>query len=74
MVDIERDVPGKTAENVWHRPMKIACTMVHLFDIAGAGLVTHRPGIDHPHDHAADEQREGHHLQAFQVLADHFLE
>src|SRR5438445_13898264 len=25
MVDIERDVPGKTAERIWHAPIQMAC-------------------------------------------------
>src|SRR5262249_7624061 len=28
MVDIERLVPGKTAERIWHAPIQIACGMV----------------------------------------------
>ncbi len=37
-------------------------------DIEGAGLVARGPGIDGPHDDAANEQRERHGLQAAQVL------
>ena len=28
MVDMEREVPGKTAESVWQRPIQMACGRV----------------------------------------------
>ena len=36
MVDMERLVPGKTAERIWQAPIQTACTEVHLLDVLRA--------------------------------------
>ena len=35
MVDMERDVPGKTAEKIWQKPIQTACSrlMLSIFQV-----------------------------------------
>jgi hypothetical protein len=40
----------------------------HLLDVGGVGIAAVGPGIDDPHDDAADEQGDGHGGDAAQVL------
>ncbi len=82
MVDIERDVPGKTADRIWHAPIQIGLAEAHVFHVPGVDaasgsalsggfrLRVHR--VDDPHDDAADQQRGAHDFQALQMLADDF--
>ena len=40
----------------------------HLFHVLDRGFAAARPDVDDPHDDAADQQRQGHGVQAAQVL------
>src|SRR5580698_1177183 len=41
IVDMDREVPGKTAESTWHRPIQIACPS----DICSTWLVCGSPRV-----------------------------
>ena len=41
-----------------------------MFHIFGFQVAAHTHRVDHPHHDTADEQRERHHAQAFQMLSD----
>jgi hypothetical protein len=41
----------------------------HVLDVLGGRYLTDTPGVNHPHDDAADQQRGRHEPQALQMLA-----
>ena len=70
MVDMEREVPGKTAERIWQAPIQIACPrlMASIFQVwmrlagapgpAASDWRIH--GVDDPHHDSADQQGPAH--------------
>ena len=74
MVDMEREVPGKTAERVWQSPIQMAWPRLMSSTLLGARLMPIAPCVNHPHHNAADEHGPGNHRQAAQVLVAPFVQ
>ncbi len=65
IVDIERDVPGKTAEKIWQRQSR---SLVAGSFLPCGSARTGENCIDNPHDNSANEERDDHHPEIFQIL------
>src|SRR5882762_7709663 len=83
MVDIERDVPGKTAERIWQAPIQTACSRfisslrhvrMRVPASVGPAFSAFAFMASTPHHDSTHQQGSAHDEKVFEVLTDHFGE